>query len=204
MFVRSPLSKGLGVLTLFLNLCLAIPYSEYILAPHSRSLYPSSICVVNGSVSNAASLVNTTFGHAVFNGTGYAIRFDYGVNIGGLVTTTAGNSSSPNAFIGITFSESSFWINPNASDAQSDAGLDEVLWLPVGRGPGKYRTSPDRERGGFRYLSIISNTSDLVEITSVVTEFTAAPDQDLRAYSGWFNCTDELINRIWYAGKFAR
>ena len=30
---------------------------------------------------------------------------------------------------------------------------------------------------------------------------TAAPVQDLRAYRGWFHCDDELLNRIWYAGK---
>jgi hypothetical protein len=178
----------------------AVPFSEYILAPNSRTLFPATVHQVNGTVTGAESLAGSSTGSAVFNGVS-AVTFDYGKNIAGLVSVTVGNVSSPDAFIGLTFTESSIWINGQASDACSDAGLDEVLWLPVGNGPGTYTVDDSHERGAFKYLSLVSNSSALIEVTSVSTNFTAAPTQDLQAYTGYFHSDDELLNRIWYAGK---
>lgn len=179
----------------------AIPYSEYILAPSSRTLYPASVHRVNGTVSNASSLTGSASGSAIFNGTS-AVTYDYGKNIAGLVSITVGASSSLDAYIGLGYSESSLWINSQASDATADAGLDELLWFNVGKGPGTYTVAREYERGGFRYLSLYSNSSATVEVTGVSTYFTAAPDfEDLQAYTGYFHSDDELINRIWYAGR---
>jgi hypothetical protein len=184
------------------SLVAAIPYSEYILAPASRTLHPFAVHKVNGTVDNAASLTGNSNGCAVFHGIS-SVTYDYGKNIAGVVSITAGTSSSPDALIGLTYTESSLWINGQASDATADAGLDEVLWLPVGKGPGTYTLERYHERGAFRYLSLVSNSSRAsIEVTSVVTNFTAAPVQDLREYKGYFHCNDELLNRIWYAGKF--
>jgi hypothetical protein len=177
----------------------AVPYSEYILAPTSRNLHPLAIHNTNGSVSGAASLIGGTRGYAIFQGTA-SVTFDYGKNIAGMVSVTVGSSSSSDAQIGLTYTESSLWINAKASDATADAGLDEVLWLPVGKGPGTYTVDRYHERGAFRYLSLVSNYNGTIEVTSVETNFTAAPVQDLRAYKGYFHCNDELLNRIWYAG----
>ena len=190
----------LSVTALVSPLIATVPYSEYILAPASRIVYPASVHKVNGSVSNAASLVGSAHGSATFNGIS-AVTFDYSKNIAGVVSVTVGSSSSPHAFIGLTYTESSLWINGQASDATADAGLDEVLWLPVGKGPGTYTVERYHERGAFRYLSLISNTTAKVQVTNVSTNFTAAPVQDLRAYRGYFHSNDELLNRIWYAGK---
>jgi len=157
---------------------------------------------VNGTVSNAESLTTKSHGSAIFHGIS-SVTFDYSKNIAGVVSVTVGTSSSPIAFIGLTYTESSLWINGQASDATADAGLDEVLWLPVGKGPGIYTVERYHERGAFRYLSLISNTTASVEVTSVVTNFTAAPLQDLRSYKGYFHSNDELLNRIWYAGRYS-
>jgi hypothetical protein len=51
---------------------------------------------------------------------------------------TVGTSSSPDAQIGLTYTESSLWISGQANDATADAGLNEVLWLPLGKGAGTY------------------------------------------------------------------
>lgn len=191
------------VAALITPLIATVPYSEYILAPSSRTVYPASVHKVNGSVSNAASLAGSAHGSATFNGVS-SVTFDYGKNIAGVVSVTVGTSSSRHAFIGLTYTESSLWINGQASDATADAGLDEVLWLPVGNGPGTYTVERYHERGAFRYLSLISNTTAKIQVTSVSTNFTAAPVQDLRAYRGYFHSNDELLNRIWYAGKYSK
>ncbi len=177
----------------------AVPYSEYILAPDSRTVYPARVYKVNGTVVNAQSLVNGP-GNAIFKGIS-SITFDYGKNIAGVVSVTVGASSSPNAFIGLTYTESNLWINGQASDATADAGFDEVLWLAVGKKPGTYTVDRIHERGAFRYLSVVSNTSASINVKSIATNYTAAPVQDLKAYRGYFHSNDELLNRIWYAGK---
>lgn len=180
----------------------ATRYAEYILAPESRTIYPASIRRTNGTVSNAQSLVAGTNGSATLAGNS-SITFDYGKNIGGVVSVTVGSAPS-DAVLAITFTESSLWINGQASDATADAGLDSPLWLPVGGGPGTYSVAREFDRGAFRYLSLVSNSSAAVEVESVAVNFTAAPTQDLRGYSGYFHSNDELLNRIWYAGKCPR
>lgn len=189
----------------------ATPYDDYILAPSSRTIYPASIHRANGSVFNANSLVPPagssrppTNGSAILKGNA-SVTFDYAKNIGGLVSLTIGSvSSSSPIVLGLTYTESSLWINGAASDATSDAGLDSPVWITVD-GPGTYAVARQYDRGGFRYLSIVSNSSGAaaVEIQSVVVHFTAAPEQqDLRAYTGYFHSDDELLNRIWYAGEY--
>ena len=186
---------------LLFKYAVAVPYSQYILAPSSRTLYPSSIYKVNGTVENAESLTNSAVGNATFTGANSSVTFDYGKNIAGVVSVTVGTSSSLDAFIGLTYTESSEWISGLGSDATADAGIDAILWLPVGQGAGSYSVSREHERGGFRYLSLITNTSATIEVTEISTNFTAAPVNDLQAYTGYFHSNDELLNRIWYAGK---
>lgn len=49
---------------------------------------------------------------------------------------------------------------------------------------------------------MVSNSTGTVEVRSVVVDYRAAPTQeDLTAYTGYFHSNDELLNRIWYAGK---
>jgi hypothetical protein len=71
-------------------------------------------------------------GYAVFQGIS-SVAFDYGKNIAGVVSVTVGTSSSPGALIGLTYTESSLWVNGQASDATADAGLDEVLGFLLAR-----------------------------------------------------------------------
>jgi hypothetical protein len=176
-----------------------VPYSEYILAPESRTVHPVGVHQIVGAVNSAASLLWGPNGSAVFNGPS-AVTFDYGKNIAGVVSVEVGFSSSKNASIGLTYTESSLWINTEACDATGGPQLDEILWLPVGNGPGTYTVERYHERGAFRYLSLVTNFNASIEVKSVSTQFTAAPVQDLRGYKGYFHCNDEQLNRIWYAG----
>ncbi|KAH7377932.1 alpha-L-rhamnosidase, partial [Cadophora sp. MPI-SDFR-AT-0126] len=178
-----------------------VPYSHYILAPSSRTIYPTVVHQINGSVTKASSLIGGPNGSASFNGVS-SVTFDYTKNIGGVVSVTVGASSSSDAVIGLTYTESNLWINGQGSDATADAGLDEVLWLHVGQGPGTYTVERKHDRGSFRYLSLVSNTTATIEVTGVSVYFTAAPVQDLLGYTGYFHTNDELLNRIWYAGAY--
>lgn len=189
----------------------AARYEEYILAPSSRTVYPASIHRVNGTVTNAQALIPTadssssssTNATTLIHGNS-SVTLDYGKAIGGRVSLHIGSVSTTTSdavILGVTFTESDFWINGAACDATADAGLDSPLWFTLD-GPGTYTAASEFLRGSFRYLSIVSNSSAAVEIQSVTVNFTAAPEQDLQAYTGYFHSDDEVLNRVWYAGKW--
>ena len=177
-------------------------YSEYILAPASRTLLPATVHKVNGSVTNAASLTAPP-ANATFNGAS-AVTYDFGKNIAGIASFNVSTVTGTDEFIGISFTESSLWINSNGCDATADAGIDEALWFPVSSG-GYYATSKAHQRGAFRYLNVYHNTSGTVELEGLSVYFTAVPqvaEADLRTYAGYFHCNDEQLNRVWYAGAY--
>jgi hypothetical protein len=178
-------------------------YDEYILAPKSRTIHPVAVYQdkINGTIIGASSLASESPGSAVFQGIS-AVTYDFGINIGGLVSLTIGNNSDTNQSIAITYSESSQWISGVACDATQDSGMDEALWF-YPQGPGVVSVDRQHERGGFRYLSLIHNTTGEIEITEVTVDFTPSPTtEDLRNYTGFFHSDDELLNRIWYAGAY--
>lgn len=72
----------------------------------------------------------------------------------------------------------------------------------MGQGPNTYTVGREYARGGFRYLSLINNGTGDIELAGLSVYFTAAPTQDLQAYSGYFHSNDELLNRVWYAGAY--
>lgn len=185
----------------FAAVCLAVPYAEYIYAPSERTLIPKSIYSVNGSVRNPGALVEASKEPAVFHGRS-SVTLDFEKNVAGLVTIDLNSTSSELAHIGITFSESSLYISHEACDATADAGLDSPLWFSFPRGPGNYTAELKHNRGGFRYMTVVSNTTETVSLNRVLLNFTAAPTQKLDEYTGYFHSNDELLNRIWYAGAY--
>lgn len=187
---RSLLSLG------FVPIALAIPYSEYILAPSSRVLYPVSVHSSNGSVDRAESLTSSS-GNAVFDGDA-ATAYDFGKNIAGLVSLNIRSVSNLDQYIGVTFSESSLWVSNRSSDATADAGKDETLWFHV-TGPGRYTAPPEKERGGFRYMTLVHKGSGSVEVASAEVYYTPMPhwkDDALASYTGYFHCDGKSVPLI--------
>ncbi|KAF3767680.1 family 78 glycoside hydrolase [Cryphonectria parasitica EP155] len=186
----------------FLGVVSSAPYSEYILAPSSRTVYPVSVYNVNGTVSNAEGLLNGANSTVTFEASS-AVTLDFGKNIAGQVSLVAGDSVySEDAVIWITFTESSEWISGNASDSTATYGLDEPIFLPVGQGAGLYTVDRKHARGGYRYLSLKNNGTGDIELTGLAVYYTASPTSDLQGYTGYFHSDDELINRVWYAGAY--
>lgn len=192
---------------LLLGAVQAIPYSEYILAPPSRTVYPVSVYQVNGTVDNAEGLIggaNTTVTilGTSNGGQNSSVTVDFGRNIAGRVSLSAPDSGDPNAAIWLTFSESSMWISSYGCDSISDDNRDAPIPLSVGGGSGTYTVERQYARGGFRYLTLINNGAADIQLSDLSVLFTAAPTQGLQAYTGYFHSNDELLNRIWYAGAY--
>lgn len=180
----------------------AAKYDEYILAPRSRTLHPTKVHGFNGSISGTERLLGGSEGEAIFDGVS-AVTYDFGINIAGLVTLQIGDVDD-DQFIGLTYTESSLWISNISSDATQDAGMDEPYWFSPEEA-GNYTTDKQHERGGFRYLTLVHNTTGSIAVESVSVYYTAMPhyeDDKIAEYTGYFHCDDELLNRIWYAGAY--
>jgi hypothetical protein len=172
---------------LLLRFSWAIQYSEYILAPSSRTLYPVSVHSSNGSVTTPESLTNSP-GSSTFTDSS-ATAYDFGINIAGVVTVTVGSVSDANQYIGVTFSESSLWVSNASCDATADAGKDETLWFKIDQ-PGRYSAPREKERGGFRYMTLVHNGTGSVEVTGAEIHYTAMPhweDDAIGNYTGYFH-----------------
>jgi hypothetical protein len=169
----------------------AISYEQYILAPKSRTLHPISIHSSNGSVSSPEALLASSSANtkSIFTGDS-ATAYDFGINIAGIVSLDVAAVSDAHQAIGVTFSESSLWISNKSSDATADAGKDETLWFNV-TGPGRYTAPREKERGGFRYMTLVHEGEGNVELGGVDVHYTPMPhwaDDAIGNYTGWFHC----------------
>ncbi len=140
------------------------------------------------------------------DGTGYRLEgvtpprrrliIDFGRNVGGHLTCTLLASTGPR--VRIALSESLTYL-----DQDGDAVYGELLAFPhllrLPSEPGEWKDP--RIRGGFRYVAIALETAGWVEIDSVSVTF-AAYRGTPETFQGYFLCSDDLLNRIWYAGVY--
>ncbi|RDX56111.1 Six-hairpin glycosidase [Lentinus brumalis] len=187
----------LSLLSIIATTAAAIPYNQYILAPSSRTIRPVAIYDQHDSLTSAAALLA---GHKpsgqtlVLDAFNSSVTYDFGKNIAGLVNLVV---SSQNGSIGITFTESSLWVSSAACDATADSGLDAPLVFNV-TSSGSYQASPDKERGAFRYLTVVNLGTAKLSIKDLWVHFTAMPhweENTLQDYTGWFHSNDDKLNR---------
>lgn len=185
-----------------------VPFSEYILAPKSRIISPVSIYQTGGNVKNAAGLLITSAPEqqsnqsTSFAGNGSFVTLDFGKNIAGRVGFNVDAVSGLSDSIGFTFSESSMYISAQYCDAVTDGIFDLPQWFNDTT-PGHYEAGHDFQRGAFRYLTIVHNTTGAIDISNVTVYWTASPEmEDPAAYTGYFHSDSEKLNRVWYAGAY--
>ncbi|MEU7306186.1 hypothetical protein AB0950_36955 [Streptomyces sp. NPDC007189] len=89
------------------------------------------------------------------------------------------------------------------SDLSSGRGdVDGALYTTPSAG-GTYTMPTARLRGGFRCLTVFLDNSGWVDLKGVRLDFTAAPGKtDPADYANYFHSSDDLLNRIWYAGAY--
>ncbi|KAL1859037.1 hypothetical protein Daus18300_009675 [Diaporthe australafricana] len=183
-------------------------FHEYILAPTSRVISPASIYQTGGNVENAAALLTTSAPalqsnqSTSFAGNGSYVTLDFGKNVAGRVSFNVDAVSGSSDSIGFTFSESSMYISAQYCDAVNDGAFDLPQWFNDTT-PGHYEAGHDFQRGAFRYLTIVHNTTETVNISNVTVYWTTSPEmEDPAAYTGYFHSDSERLNRVWYAGAY--
>lgn len=176
-------------------------WSTGIYAPNSRTVSPASTFKLNDRDHKS------DYGTVKLFGNGSTTVYDFGKEVGGLVTlefTSAGNASGA---VGLAFTEALNWIG-QWSDSSNGRfqGPDGALYADFS-GPGTHAyTMPDPKlRGGFRYLTcfLITSGNVTVDMNSVELNIAFQPTwPNLRAYQGYFHSSDGELNKIWYSGAY--
>ncbi|EKG11728.1 Six-hairpin glycosidase-like protein [Macrophomina phaseolina MS6] len=183
------------------------PWDDNIFAPSSRTVQPKSVL----SLANASE-ISTYPGSATLTGNASALVFDFGLEIGGIVHLTYTTSGSGSGVLGLAFSEAKNWIGlySDSSNGLFQRGDGSIYDAPFdGAGNHSYIMPDEKLRGGFRYLTLFlltnatAESSPSIDIDDISLEIAFQPTwSNLRAYNGYFHSSDELLNKIWYAGAY--
>lgn len=174
-------------------------WDKFNYAPSSRLVSPASILLWPNLTTSAYAATYT------LHGNGSLVTYDFGKEVGGIVSLSFKSTGAGQ--IGLAFTESKKFVGEwsDSSRGRFD-GYDGAIYGTVQTGNGTY-TMPDKSlRGGFRYLTVflLTNATDVaVQVSNIKLELGFQPTwSNLRAYQGYFHCSDDLLNRIWYAGAY--
>ncbi|MCU1529359.1 MAG: hypothetical protein JWP75_3122 [Frondihabitans sp.] len=169
-------------------------------SPASRTVRPVSVTRTTGTVTGASGILagkNTTL-----TGQDSSITLDFGKEVGGLVTVHFAKSSAAGQQLGVAFTESSQYIGETSDSSNGGSGSDGALTAAVTPG-GPWTTPQASLRGGFRYLTLFSQTVGPISLGDVSVNISFDPTaSNLRNYANYFYSSDPLLNRIWYAGAY--
>lgn len=176
-------------------------WERYNYSPASRTVQPARI--LNPDTSFLANYP----GSAQLKGNGSQLIFDFGKEVGGIVTVTY--SATGNGSLGLAFTEAKNWTGEWSDSSNGSFNPDGALYANVTATKGANYTMPDAKmRGGFRYLTLFAvannqNSSVNIDIQDITIELSFQPAwSNLQAYGGYFYSNDDLINRIWWAGAY--
>jgi len=88
-------------------------------------------------------------------------------------------------------------------------------------GAGNYTAAFENQRGAFRYLTLSLREAGSITVSNLTVTYSPLPGvEDMRNYTGYFHCSDEMLNRsvtafvslheltrlqlarVWYAGAY--
>jgi hypothetical protein len=141
----------------------------------------------------------------VLGGNTTARVFDFGVEVGGIVTVNYSHEGAPST-LGLAFTESKKFIGRKSDNSNGGTAPDGAITTTItSNGTGTYVLPDVKLRGGFRYLTVFvdSDSGSQLSIHGISLEISFQPTwSNLRAYQGYFHSSDELLNKIWYAGAY--
>lgn len=174
-------------------------WDKYNYSPASRTVSPESILSASGE------FISDYTGPATLKLNGSQLIFDFGKEVAGIVTVSYGATGTGN--LGLAFTEAKNWTGEWSDSSNGSFQPDGYLLANVTTTSEANYTMPDpRLRGGFRYLTLFSEAATeafQINIQDITVEIAYQPSwSNLRAYQGYFSCSDDLLNRIWYSGAY--
>ncbi|KAJ3570977.1 hypothetical protein NP233_g4058 [Leucocoprinus birnbaumii] len=187
------------------------PWDQFNITPKSRDSRPIKVHSVRGEVQDPGALIGS--GTATFAEDGSFVVLDFGQEVGGRVFLNV-DSAGENSSLSLSFTESAEFINPATSDSSCRAVAsmdgDGIQLLPVPLQRGLFMQTIGELRGGFRYLTIVSNSDAPVGIFGVGVQNSFMPHwDDLTAYTGYFFANDpgfhdpDFLTKLWRDSNLA-
>jgi hypothetical protein len=186
------------------------PWDKNIFAPETRTVSPINVL----DLANA-SVASTYPGKKSLVGNASALVFDFGVEVGGILSVNYTTTGGPGS-MGLAFTEAKDYIGLQSDSSNGKFALgsgdyacgDGALYSDFeSAGTHSYTMEDHKMRGGFRYLTVFllvqGNETATLDIDSITLELSIHPTwENLRAYQGYFDCNDEMLNKIWYSGAY--
>lgn len=118
--------------------------------------------------------------------------------MGGLISMNFDSVTSSSA-LSLSFTESPMFVRPVASDDSSfpsaNTTFDGVLHISTPLSTGFWTQPAYTLRGGFRFLTIVSNSPAPVTISNVSCSISFMPHvDDLRQYTGYFSAANPTFH----------
>jgi hypothetical protein len=172
-------------------------------APRSRTIQPRDVLTLLKGEHLAKYDHERYF---TLDNTTTALVFDFGIEVGGLVSvdyTLTGSATR----LGLAFTEAKNHIGTESDSSRGGSGIDGAVFGELkATASGRYTMPRKKLRGGFRYLTLFldSHAPDTVlSVDKITLELSFQPTwSNLQAYQGYFDSSDELLNKIWYAGAW--
>ncbi len=206
-------------------------WRDYVLAPSQRALAPASVLQAApraGAIDGDPNAALRADGRSVkLTSAGDRsgsplLAFDFGQEIGGHVRVKLSGASETPPALHACFSESQRYRalgSRNDGQARFAPGCDTAnIWVGF---PGTaYTYDADSHtltlpaslpgeavdptlRGGFRYLTLFLDGPGSLDVDAVTVDYTPEPSRrDPSKLAGWFNSSDEQLNKIWHAGVY--
>jgi len=135
-------------------------------------------------------------GSYTLSGNGSVVTYDFGIEVGGIVTIAYEGSGTGQFHLAFTESRSFIGEWSDASNGKF-VGPDGYLNATIFNGSNSYTMPAAQLRGGFRYMTLFLTTADgtaaTFKPTSVTVELDFQPTwPNLRAYQGYFHSSDEV------------
>lgn len=172
-------------------------------SPSSRTVLPKRVLTLpSGEIlANYNDKSNFTLNAATS-----ALVFDFGIEVGGLVSVDY-TFTGPSNRLGLAFTEAKSHIGIASDSSRGGSGIDGAIFAELNAtGSGTYTMPAPKLRGGFRYLTLFLDSVEsrsVATIANVTLEISFQPTwSNLQAYQGYFDSSDLLLNKIWYAGAW--
>lgn len=173
-------------------------WDKFNYSPSSRTVTPRGV-----RPSGEATFADFN-GQTSLKGNGSSLVLDFGFEVGGIVSLTYAARGSGS--LGLAFSEASNWTGEWSDSSSGSYVPDGAIYANITHTREANYTMPDAKlRGGFRYLTLFTKSDQHMEvdITDLTLEIAYQPSwSNLRAYQGYFYSSDDLLNKIWYAGAY--
>ncbi|MCX4834350.1 hypothetical protein OG746_37120 [Streptomyces sp. NBC_01016] len=181
-------------------------WRRYVRGPGQPTVRPVAVVSVSGDVIGADTLV-TRSGSATLTmapgGPEASLVLDYGQNVAGIPFTEV-TSATGGPTLRLSYSESAAWADAADGDIEgshNDTGNHDRVETFHVDAEEPTTLSSGLIQGGQRYQRIALTSPGTLVISDIGMRYTAyrATAED---YQGWFACSSDLLNQVWYDGAY--